>query len=95
MMPGWIKRWITRWESKFPDCAVRCELSDNYGGYILELYYPKEHAWNMIGNWKTWVVCLNPSFSPAVRQNRLQFRNETDLKLRGDIDKLRDEWARG
>lgn len=92
-MPKWIERWVKRWEDKFPECAVRCRYSDHYLGYVVEVFYPKHQAWRPCPPepYCIWGVILNPSHSPAVRQNRLSFRAFADREVRTIVNRVKDK----
>ena len=89
-MPPWIKRWVKRVRSKFPELQVSCYFSIYYFGYVVELKYglpfnlfPGHHSW------KYWGILLNPSKYPTVRQNRKRFREHFDWGLEQEIKRLK------
>lgn len=89
MIPKWILRWVERWEQKFPECAIGCTFDPEFEGYIVKAYFPKHQAWKVFGNWGMWATVIEPSYSPAVRQNRLRVRNHIDFTLRQEINRVK------
>lgn len=71
-MPKWIQRWVQRVKDKFPSCEVTCEYVPLSLGYEVCIRWEKINEWGVRG------IILNPSNSPAVRQNRKAFRGYFD-----------------
>lgn len=90
VMPKWIVRWVDEVKNNLPDCAARCDYSEEYFSFMVEIYYPRYVAWGGIDfvDWHYWAIRLNPSKSPSVRQNRRKFREQFYKAIRSQINSM-------
>ena len=85
-VPKWIKRWEQRVRDKFPECEVTLTYLEEYFGFLLEVRYGNI---NEVFPGRTWFirsVILQDTNSPSTWQNKKDFKELHDYKIRKALE---------